>query len=185
MDPPLTDEEFEKLCAANDRVQLERTKEGTIVVNPPAGFFSSDANTEIIYQLRTWWKQHRRGRIADSNGGFFLPDGSSLIPDAAYVTAEQLQAVPKEELNHFLHLTPAFVIELLSYSDNLTKAKEKMESWIANGAQVGWLIDPYRQNVLIYEPGKPPSLVTGDDVIGTGPVAGFVFDLTSIWEVYK
>jgi len=37
LSPPLTDEEFEKLRAANALVQLERTKEGTIIVNPPAG----------------------------------------------------------------------------------------------------------------------------------------------------
>ena len=37
LDPPLTDEEFEKLCAANDLVRLERTKEGKIIVNAPAG----------------------------------------------------------------------------------------------------------------------------------------------------
>ncbi len=34
-EPPLTDEEFEKLCFANDLFQLERTREGKIVVNPP------------------------------------------------------------------------------------------------------------------------------------------------------
>ena len=37
---------------------------------------------------------------------------------------------------------PDFVIELLSPSDSLRKAQEKMKNWIANGAAVGWLIDP-------------------------------------------
>ena len=50
--PHLSDVEFEQLCAANADVPLERTKEGEIVVNAPAGFDSSSANAEITYQLR-------------------------------------------------------------------------------------------------------------------------------------
>ena len=37
LDPPLTDAELEALCRANDNVQFERTKEGVIHMNPPAG----------------------------------------------------------------------------------------------------------------------------------------------------
>ena len=62
LDPPLTDEEFETLCAANDFARLERTKEGKIVVNAPAGGDTSSSNSEITSQLGDWWKQHREGR---------------------------------------------------------------------------------------------------------------------------
>src|SRR5271165_5923192 len=97
LDPPLTDEEFEKLCAANDFVQLERTKEGKIVVNAPAGGDTSSSNSEITAQLRDWWKQHSKGRVFDSSAGFFLPDGSVLNPDASYATAEQMHGLTKED----------------------------------------------------------------------------------------
>ena len=49
-----------------------------------------------------------------------------------------------------------------------------MEAWLANGAQLGWLIDPYKRNVWIYEAGKSPRIETGNSVAGTGPVQGFV-----------
>jgi hypothetical protein len=48
LDPPMTDAEFEELCRANDNVQFERTKEGVIHMNPPAGLFTGDGNAEII-----------------------------------------------------------------------------------------------------------------------------------------
>lgn len=185
LDPPLTDEEFEQLSAANELVKLERSKEGKIIVNPPAGADSGDANSEIIYQLRAWWKQHKQGRVYDSNTGFFLPDGSSLSPDAAYVTAEQMRGVTKEDRKHFLRLTPAFVIELLSASDSPSHAGKKMEAWIANGSQLGWLIDPYNRNVSIYEPGRAAHLESSDKVSASGPVAGFVLDLAPIWSAYE
>jgi Uma2 family endonuclease len=185
LDPPLTDEEFEKLCAANDFARLERTKEGKIVVNPPAGGDTSSGNSEIGAQLRNWWKQHRKGRVFDSSGGFFLPDGSVLNPDAAYATAEQMRGLTKEDRKHFLRLTPAFVIELLSPSDSLAEAKRKMESWIANGAQLAWLIDPENRTVLVYEPNHPAFVVTGKKVTGSGPVEGFVLDLAEVWSLYE
>ncbi len=185
LDPPLTDEEFEKLCAANDLVRLERTKEGTIVVNPPTAADSDDANSEINYQLRAWWKQHKQGRVYGSNAGFFLPDGSSLSPDAAYATAEQMRGLTKEDRKHFLRLTPAFVIELLSATDSLPQVRKKMESWIANGAKLGWLVDPHSRNVLVYESGQAARVEAADNVPGTGPVAGFVLDLAAVWSLYE
>jgi Uma2 family endonuclease len=185
LDPPLTDEEFEKLCAANDSARLERTKEGKIVVNAPAGGDTSRGNSDINFQLTAWWRTHRRGAVFDSSAGFFLPDGSVLNPDAAYATAEQMRGLTKEVRKRFLRFTPAFVVELLSPSDRLAEMKRKMELWIANGARLAWLVDPENRTVLVYQPNKPAHAVTGKKVTGTGPVEGFVLDLVEVWSLYE
>jgi Uma2 family endonuclease len=183
--PPLSDEEFERLCESCEFGSVERTKEGTIIVNAPAGGMTSDGNSEINRQLRNWWIQHRRGRVYDSCAGFFLPDGSSLNPDAAYVTAEQLTGLKRDDLAHFLRLAPAFVIELLSLSDSPVEAAKKMEAWIANGVELGWLVDPYAKVVHIYEPDAAPRIETGSRAAGSGPVKGFVLDLEEVWRCYE
>lgn len=183
--PPLSDEEFEKLCARSEALQLERTKEGTIRVNAPTGGMTSDGNSEINRQLRNWWAGHRRGRILDSNAGFFLPDGSMLSPDAAYASADQLKGLTRKELDRFLRLTPAFVIELRSQSDRLATVQHKLDDWMDNGALVGWLIDPYSRQVHVYEAGKAPRIESGDSVNGTGPVEGFALDVTEVWRCYE
>ena len=185
LDPPMTDAEFEELCRANDNVQFERTKEGVIHMNPPAGGLSGDGNAEIIWQLRDWWKSHRRGKVFDSNGGFYLADGSMLSPDAAYVSVEKLNGLTKDQLTGFPRLCPDFVIELLSVSDSLASTQEKMERWIENGAKLGWLIDPYVQKVYVYAPGLPPASVAEACINGAGPVEGFELDLQEIWRCYE
>jgi Uma2 family endonuclease len=185
LDPPLTDEEFEQLCMRNDLAKLERTKEGKIIVNALAAAGTGDANSEINEQLRRWWKQHRRGRVFDSSTGFFLPDGSSMGPDAAYITADQAGSLRRDDLDHFLRCAPAFVIELRSKSDSLPALKQKMEEWIANGAQLGWLIDPKSRSVLVFEPGKVQRVVKDNVIAGTGPVEGFVLDLAGVWNSYQ
>lgn len=169
LDPPLSDDEFERMSMQCDNASLERSKEGAIIVNAPAGGMTSDGNREIIAQLSNWWKQHRRGRAFDSNAGFFLPDGSVLSPDAAYVTAEQLAGLTRSQLARFLRLAPAFVIELVSESDRLTEAAAKMESWMANGVRLGWLVDPYAKQVHIYEAGAQPRIEDGQRCCGHRP----------------
>jgi Uma2 family endonuclease len=185
LNPPLTDEEFEKLCLASENAQLERTKEGWIEVNPPAAGFASDANSEITYQLRAWWHSHKRGRVFDSSAGFFLPDGSMLSPDAAYIRKDKSRQITEEEGQHFLHVCPDFIVELLSPSDNLAKTKAKLEAWINNGVELGWLVDPYRKEVLVYEPGKAVHVETGNVVQGRGPVEGFRLELREVWRSFQ
>ncbi len=154
-------------------------------MNPPAGGLTGDGNSEINYQLRGWWEKHLQGRVFDSNTGFYLPDNSMLSPDAAYVAAAQLTGLTKAQLTGFPHLCPEFVIELLSASDGLVDAQGKMTAWIANGAQLAWLVDPYAKRVFIYQPGAKMSIFTGMRLKGSGPVDGFTLDLGKVWSCYE
>lgn len=184
-DTPLSDEDFERAAMENEWIQLERSKDGELIVNAPAGGFSGDGNSEIIFQLRAWWKTHKQGRVFDCNTGFFLRDTSTYAPDAAYATAEQLKGLTSKQLSRFPRLCPAFVIELLSQSDRRAAVEAKMNDWISNGALVAWLIDPYQRSVTIYEPEMPPQTVTAEIVSGTGPITGFELDTSDVWSCYE
>jgi Uma2 family endonuclease len=185
LDPPMTDDEFEALCRENNNVQFERTKEGAIRMKPPAGGWTSSGNEEISNQLGNWWRVHKLGRVFDSSGGFRLPDGSTLSPDASFLTEKRLKKLPKGALRGFPKVCPDFVIELLSESDTLEGMKSKMADWISNGALLGWLIDPYERQVFVYRPGQEPERVTGPEVMGEGPVHGFELNLARVWECYE
>ncbi len=185
LDPPISDAEFEALCRENDGMQFERTREGAIRVNPPAGGWASEGNAEIIFQLRSWWTIREQGRVFDSSGGFRLPDGSTLSPDASYVSAERLKSLPKGELRGFPRVCPDFVIELLSESDTLEKLQAKMEDWMANGALLGWLMDPYQRQVFVYRQGQQPERVVEPQISGEGPVLGFQLNLARVWKCYE
>ena len=184
LDPVLSDEEFEELCAANGNLRLERTGEGVILVNAPAGSATSGGNSQINYQLMVWWMSHQRGRVFDSSIGVFLPDGSALGPDAAYATETQVRALRARDLDHFLPFAPAFVIELLSKTDSVKETERKMQRWIDNGVEVGWMVNPYTRTVTIYGPGVEMRIETGSKVIGAGPVEGFVLELEDVWRSY-
>lgn len=58
-----------------------------------------------------------------------------------------------------------------------------MAEWLANGAQLAWLIDPEARTVEIYRPGVEPELREGIAALtAEGPVQGFVLELTRVWD---
>jgi Uma2 family endonuclease len=182
--PPFSDGEFEAFCLANEDVQIERTSEGVIHMNPPTGRETSRANLEISARLFNWWSEHRRGEVVDSSGGFCLPDGSALSPDGAYLLPETLARMVGRKPGGFYTVCPDFVVELLSVSDSLAKTQAKMVRWIANGVRLGWLIDPYRKCAYIYEPGVEVRVFSGNFLKGQGPAKGFALSLSEIWRYY-
>lgn len=155
-------------------------------MDPPTGGWTGSGNQEIAGQLYNWWKTYNQGRIFDSGTGFRLPDGSTLSPDASYVSEERLKKLPKGALRGFPKVCPDFVIELLSESDSLERLKVKMsDEWIANGARLAWLIDPDERQVFVYRPGQEAKRVTASRIDGEGPVEGFVLDLARVWKCYE
>lgn len=180
--PAFSDEELERFCSANDDVRIERRKDGVLVMNPPVGLQSGDANAEIIAQLRNWWRANGRiGRVCTNESGFYLPDGAMLAPDAAYLTAAQYEAV--KMVTGFPRVCPAFVIELLSRSDDRSVLELKMRSWIANGAAEAWLVDPYAKHVVVYSPAEI-RVVTEPYVRGTGALESFALDMHQVWDCF-
>jgi Uma2 family endonuclease len=108
-----------------------------------------------------------------------------LSPDAAYVSAERLKGVTREDHDGFPRVCPDFVIELFSKTDRRPAATAKMESWIANGARLGWLIDPYRKTVDVYGAGSYDVVSGVGSIAGSGPVEGFTLDLSEVWRCYE
>ncbi len=178
-----SDAAYLAFCRANPNLRVERTAEGEILIVPPAGFESSHRNSNVTAQLYKWAEEDGRGKASDSSAQFMLADGSALSPDAAWVSNTALRALSRQKRREFLPLCPEFVVEMMSPSDRLKKAKEKMEQWIANGAQLAWLIDGDAQTVYVYRKGHAPKIHRGiAKLAGDGPVAGFTLQLSAIWK---
>lgn len=178
----MSDDEFYVFCAENPNMKFEREPNGQIIAMSPTGFNTGDRNSEIITQLRNWNKEHKLGRVSDSDTGFYLPNGAMRNPDAAWISHERLATVHKEELEKIPHLVPDFIIELTSNSDYPRNIHAKMQEWIDNGCRLGWWIDPYKETVTIYRPGKEmKTLSSFDQKISGGEVLPeFELDLAEL-----
>jgi len=140
-------------------------------------------NLRIGRLLDEWAEADGRGIATGPDGGYTLPDSSMRVPDAAWVSNQRWHALSDKDQGRFAPLCPNFVIELRSPSDKIADLRAKMAQWIANGAEVAWLIDPIEKAVTIYRPGdQPEHLAQPTSVQGTGPIAGFELVMARIWE---
>jgi len=182
-DYPMSDEELMRFCDDNDIARIERDTNGELLLMSAAGNRTGRSNAYVIHTLTGWAYEDGRGYCFDSSTGFNLPDGSMRMPDASWVEAKRWDAMTEADQDRFSPICPDFVIEIRSKSDRLKTLQTKMEMWIANGAEVAWLIDPVRKAVEIYRPGDSPEVLHDpSSVQGTGPVAGFELVMARVWQ---
>ncbi len=180
---PMTDAEFAELCAEHTDVNFEMTAEGELLIMAPTHYSTGIRNQKISTRLGVWAEQDGRGSTADSSTGFVLPNGARRSPDASWTLQSRVDQAAQGNDDQFLHVCPDFVIELRSATDRLPALRRKLEEYIENGAQLGWLIDPTTRTVEIYRPSAEPEIRAELTAIeGEGPVAGFVLDLAFIWN---
>ncbi len=93
-----------------------------------------------------------------------------------------------EEFAQFCAQYPELRIEMSSEGEMIIMipvvsagGKEKMEEYLANGAKLGWLIDPLEKKVHIYRPGAPVEVLDNPPEISGAPLLkGFVLKLDGI-----
>jgi Uma2 family endonuclease len=185
--PPLlnlVNEQFFVFCQANKELRIERTALGDCEIMAPTGGETGWRNLSLAAQLYNWAERDGSGVAFDSSTGFTLPNGAIRSPDVSWVKRTRLAVLTPKQKQQFLPLCPDFVIELRSPSDPIKTLQDKMQEYIENGANLGWLIDPENQRVLVFQAEKTivtlykPEFLSADDLL-----TGFRLELQKIWDV--
>ncbi len=179
----MDDEQFFEFCQINRHLRIERTAHGEVIMMPPAGGETGSRNANLTIQVGLWAKHDGNGIAFDSSTGFTLPNGATRSPDASWVLRSRLSTLLPEQKTKFLPLCPDFVVELASPTDRVRTLRDKMTEYIANGAQLAWLLLPETHAVHIYRPHVPVEVLQAVGLIKGDPILpGFSLDLTDIWE---
>ena len=182
--PPslFSDDELLLLSRRNRTLRIEKNSHGELIVMTPVGGDGGRWEATVIRELGFWAEEDGRGTVFSSNSGFNLPDGSMLSPDASWVSLIRWNSLTAEQRREYPPLCPEFVVEILSATDSLHMLRAKMETWIANGAQLAWMIDPYAATLTIYRPGREPEVLEKPDFVeAEAPVAGFRLTTSNLW----
>ena len=190
-DLQLTPEQFWTVCSANPDAVLELDASGYLIHMTPTGGETGARNSTLLVLLGLAVRSSGLSlKLFDSSSGFRLPDGSVLSPDAALVRLERWGALTPAERRGFPPLCPDLVVELASPSDEgprgLAALRRKMNSYQANGAQLGWLLIPHLQAVEIWPAtGKgEPERIEAAVSLDAGPLfPGLQIELQAIWCV--
>jgi len=183
--PGFSDDDFFDFCQQKQHqlFRIERNAEGDIIIMAPVGYEGGFVEADVVGELRDWAKRDGRGVALGPNTGIKLPDGSTFAPDAFWITNETRKAIPRQLRKKFAPMVPPFVIEVRSPSDRKKDLHDKMLTYLRNGVELAWFIDPLSRTVRIYrQPEEFLELNDPPQVEGEGPVEGFVLDLKQIYD---
>ncbi|MDY7021583.1 MAG: Uma2 family endonuclease [Cyanobacteriota bacterium] len=178
-----TDEQFYQLCRDNPDVKFERNANGEIAIMSPTGRITGNYNFEIAADFAIWNRQTKLGVCFDSSTCFKLSNTAQRSPDVAWMKKERWDRLTSEQQEKFPPLAPDFVLELMSPSDTLQDLQAKMQEYIENGVQLGWLINRQNRQVEIYRQGKVVEVLNASETLsGENILPGFVLDLKAIFS---
>jgi Uma2 family endonuclease len=179
----VNNQEFFEFCQRNPEWQMELTSAGDLLIMPPTGGETGRINFNLTVFFGAWVAANGTGIGFDSSTGFTLPNGAKRSPDLAWVTRARWEALTVEEREAFPPLCPDFVVEIRSRSDSIDALQTKMDEYLANGTQLGWLIDPLEKKVYIYRPSAAVDCLENPQSIAGDPVLpGFTLDVQRLWR---
>jgi Uma2 family endonuclease len=182
----VTPEQFEQLAYAEQLSRLELTKTGELIIMSPTGGEAGEKNFNLYIDLGIWNRQTKLGKAFDSSTLFILPNGARRSPDVSWIQLQRWDTLTQQQKKGFPPLAPDFVIELVSPSDLKNQRYEdlqaKMQEYLDNGVQLGWLIEPEAKTVEIYRSQHSVEILNNPQTLsGENILPGFSLDLTEIF----
>jgi Uma2 family endonuclease len=87
---------------------------------------------------------------------------NSVVPDVTIIHQNRLPTA-----NEPIYGAPDWLIEILSPDQSTTKLITKIQACLAEGTEIGWLIDSQEQVVMIFLPNQPLQLLKDDSFLPT------------------
>ncbi len=179
---PISDEQFEQLCAQNRDTKFEMTSQGELIVMSPTGSESGRQNGDLLGQIWYWNRQTKLGVVFDSSTGFTLPNNAKRSPDVSWIKLSRWQELTQTQQRKFAPIAPDFVLELLSPNDRLSDIQDKMQEYQECGVKLGWLICPHEKRVEIYRLEQEVEVLTKPQSLsGENLMTGLTVELQEIF----
>jgi Uma2 family endonuclease len=175
-----------KLLTAEDLAQLADDGwrydliEGELFRMPPTGGDHGYVGSELHGYIWNHVRRDHLGRVYCAETGFYLtrnPD-TVLGPDIAFVRADRAP----ERNPGYLDLAPDLAVEIRSPTDRKAYVDHKVDLYLSGGVRLLWYVDPRRQTVSVYRPGRAPTtLGIGDELDGEGVLPGFRLAIADVF----
>jgi len=121
----------------------------------------------------------RLGHVYEPSAGFKLPDSSGHSPDVAWLSQAKWAQRTPEQRRRFPAACPELVGEAESPSCDVKALPAKMENYLANGMELGFLLDVEAELAYAYRPSQLAKTVQGynQELSGEPMLPSFCFDL--------
>lgn len=144
---PMTLEEFLKLPETKPASEYIN---GQIIQKPMPQGKHSTIQTELSTAINAVVKPQRIARAFSELRCTF--GERSTVPDVSVFTWNRIPRDENGEIANVFLAAPDWTIEILSPDQSATKVTKNILHCLEYGTQMGWLIDPMEQTVLLYLP---------------------------------
>lgn len=96
--------------------------------------------------------------------------GRSIVPDVVFLLEEHIVTDDRGEFVDEVERPPDLHVEILSPDQSVRKSRDKLIHATTNGCPIGWLIDPEKKTIDVYEEGGPPQRLAPDGMLTGDPV---------------
>ena len=149
---------------------------GKIIQKPMPKGKHSTIQGELIIALNSALKPQKIARAFPELRCTF--GRRSTVPDVTVFTWDRIPRDSNGEIADSFQAAPDWTIEILSPEQSQTRVTKNILHCLANGTQLGWLIDPQEKSVLVYFSAQQPAFF--EDTHDVLPVPDFAkaFELT-------
>ena len=124
--------------------------DGQIIQKPMPKTAHSVIQGDLTTAINAAIKNPRIGRALPELRCTF--DDRSIVPDITVLPYEKIPRDKNGKVTDELLSAPDWMIEILSQKQSQTKVVKKIMHALAHGTQMGWLIDPEEECVIVYTP---------------------------------
>ncbi|MEN9232396.1 MAG: Uma2 family endonuclease [Thermostichus sp. DG02_5_bins_236] len=157
-------------------LQLPETKpayeyiDGQVIQKPMPQGKHSVIQGELVTAINAVVKVNRIARAFPELRCTFADQ--SVVPDIVFLLWNRIPRDQDGQVANVFSIAPDWIVEILSPEQNQTRVIKKILHCLKHGSQMGWLIDPAEQTVLVYRPKQETEIFEApDDIIPSPPFA--------------
>jgi Uma2 family endonuclease len=150
----------EKTLTLEEFLKLPETKpaseyiNGKIIQKPMPQGKHSTLQGELVALINATFKPKRIARAFPELRCTF--GGRSIVPDIAVFAWDRIPLDERGYVANTFEIVPDWTIEILSPAQSPTKVTRNILHCLKQGSQLGWLVDPDEESVIVYPPKAQP-----------------------------
>lgn len=147
--------------------------------------FHSRVMVRVAHLLEVWLERQPepRGQVLCGEAGVRLRDDpeTTVGVDVIYVSADVLARQSQDRT--LIDGVPILAVEILSPGNTIEEIDEKVDSYLAAGVPLTWVIDPHHRTVRVHRTGAEPELFNVRHELSAEPhLPGFRVPVARIFE---
>ena len=176
----VTAETYLRLPDLGQPTELVRGK--VVMMNMP-GARHGKVCARITFQLMSFNERAQLGHIMTNDSGVVTTRDPDSVrgPDVAFYSYERLP--PGEVTAGYPAQPPELVFEVLSPSDRYSELQQKAVEYLDAGVRCVSIVDPQREQVVLYHPDRPPETLAASDILEFAEILpGFSVSIRRFFE---